>query len=900
MTFPSTVNPVLSPGTSWSRPKIVAALAVTALTIGMSPMTAVAQTAYPPSLAAPIPGIDQVEQRALPALNFVAIELEDRKREADGLAPRFAIPVTLSITPMAQEGAWDQLDDGRVIWRNRILAPDALSVNLGFTRFHLPPTAEVWIYDPTYQQVLGPFTDRDNDSHRQFWTPVILGDEVVVELAIEPEMLPYLDLELSRVGHGYTGFGYPSTKNLKSGSCNLDVVCGTADGYPQVEPWRDQIRSVAVIGTGGSTFCTGFLVNNADVSPIDYFMTANHCGISSGNAASLVAYWNYQNSVCRPPGSGASGGPGDGSLSQFNSGSIFRSSFSASDFTLVELDDPIAPTVNPYFAGWDATGADATSAVGIHHPNTDEKRISFEDDPTTTTSYLGTSIPGDGSHVRITDWDLGTTEPGSSGSPVFDQDHQVIGQLHGGYAACGNDDSDWYGKTSVSWLGGGSDATRLSTWLDPSSTGLLQVNGRNLCTAPTFDFTISPNPAAANQPVTFDAISVVGTGPFGYAWDFDGDGLTDCATDPCVHAYTAYYNGNVTLAVTDIGESCTGSMTHAMVVNAPSVVYVSTIGATEICGDGDAAVEPGEEWHVELLVENIGDLASQMTQVALSVQGSPPTVTLVNDVVDLGVVDSGAQAFASFSFVVESAFAPCGAAIHFDIDALSWTGGTNPGVSDVFTTNTGGVIDDVVEDFEDSATWAGLGDPATITDQWVVTTGPGAHTAGEWTRAADGAQGQPTGSTGFFAVADSDEAGYGSTTSTILYSPVVNMAPVDTGTVTVEFDAYFNSYQDAEFADVDVFDGSTWQNLIHWTDTDVDAHQSIDVTAHALGNPDFRVRFSYQNATWDWWFAIDNFVIDVEGYVGECDNTVICSAAGLIFADGFEGSDTGMWSFTTP
>jgi PKD domain len=893
-------KPDMGRGMSWSMPKITAAIALAVFTVSMFPTTAVAQAAYPPSLAAPVPGIDRVEQRALPALDFAAIELEDRKRETDGLAPRFAIPVALSITPTAQEGSWDQLDDGRVIWRNRIHAPEALSVNLGFIRFHLPPTAEVWIYDPTYQQVLGPFTDRDNDSHRQLWTPVILGDEVVVELAIRPEMLPFLDFELGQVGHGYTGFGYPTLKNLKSGSCNLDVICGTADGFPEVEAWRDEIRSVAVIGTGGSTFCTGFLVNNVDGTPTNYFMTADHCGIGPGNAASFVAYWNYENSTCRTPGSSASGGAGDGSLAQFNTGSFFRAGNGASDFTLIELDDPIDPTVDPYFAGMDATNADATMAVGIHHPSTDEKRISFENDPTATSSYLGTSVPGDGTHVWVDDWDLGTTEGGSSGSPVFDQNHRVIGQLHGGYAACGNDDSDWYGRTSVSWTGAGTTSTRLSDWLDPSSTGNLQFDGRNLCTAPTFDFTISPNPATANQPVTFDAINVIGTGPYNYAWDFNGDGITDCTTDPCVHAYTAYYNGNVTLAVTDISESCTSSVTHAMVVNAPSVVYVGTTGATEICGDGDAAIEPGEEWSVELVIENVGNLDAQATQVALSVQGDPATVELGDDVLDVGVVTPGAQAAVSFSFLVDATFEPCGTAILFDMDSLSWNGGANPGELSVFTANTGGVVDDLVEDFEDPATWAGLGDPTSITDQWVVTTGPGAHSGGEWTRAASGSQGQPASSTGFFAVADSDEPGSGSTTSTILWSPVMDMAAVDTGTVTLEFDAYFRSIQDNEFADVDVFDGSTWQNLIHWTDTDVDAPQSIDVTAHALGNPDFRVRFSYQDATWDWWFAIDNLVVNVEGYIGECDNTVICGATGGIFADGFEGGNTGMWSNTSP
>jgi len=282
-----------------------------------------------------------------------------------------------------------------------------------------------------------------------------------------------MDLELGSINVGYRGFGEVMASlddDLRSGSCNVDVIC------PEGDDWRAEIASVGVISTGGSTFCTGFMVNNTAQDLTPYFMTANHCGVNSSNAASLVVYWNYENSTCRPVGSSASGGPGDGSLSQFQTGSYFRASNSASDFTLVELDEDPDPAWEVSFAGWDRSGAEATTAVGIHHPNTDEKRISFEYATTQTTSYLGTTVPGDGSHVRVIDWDLGTTEPGSSGSPLFDQNHRVIGQLHGGYAACGNDESDWYGRFSVSWTGGGTSSTRLSNWLDPGSTGATTVN----------------------------------------------------------------------------------------------------------------------------------------------------------------------------------------------------------------------------------------------------------------------------------------------------------------------------------------------------------------------------------------------------------------------------------------
>jgi hypothetical protein len=863
--------------------------------------TASSSAGYPPSLAESVRGTAEVALEQLPGIDLAKVEEEDLKREQDGMAPRFAVPMDVNLFPTATTGTWDTLSDGRVIWRHRISSFEALSLNFGFTRFHLPPTAELWLYTTGYDQILGPFTENDNDAHRQLWTPVLLAEEAVLELAINPEFLPYLELELTQVGHGYTGFGYPAT-NDRSGSCNLDVICGAADGFPQVDAWRDQIRSVAVISTGGSTFCTGFLVNYAGNDVKGFFMTANHCGISSGNAASLVTYWNYENSWCREPDSAASGQPGDGTLDQFSTGSTFRAGYSTSDVTLVELDDPIDPSAAPYFAGWDNTSADATSAVAIHQPNTDEKRISFEDDPTATSTYLGTSVPGDGTHVWVDDWDLGTTEPGSSGSPLFDQNHRVVGQLHGGYAACGNDESDWYGRFSVSWTGGGSDSSRLSNWLDPDVTGVTQLDGRDLCTPPTFDFTISPNPATAGELVTFDAINVTGTGPFTYAWDFDDDLVTDCTTDPCTHTYSAYFNGNVTLTVTDVGESCAGSLSKAMVVNAPSVEYLSTGTPYELCGDADSIIEPGEEWAVPVTVTNVGNMAGTNVMATVSVFGAPSEVVMTADMLDFGAVAAGADATADFSFGIDPAFSPCGATIQFDLSTVTWTGGSNPGIDDVFTAATGGGTGTQVvmgDDFENAGTWYGLGDPAVVMDQWVVTTGPGPHTGGEWVRAAGGSQGQPGGSTGYFAVADSDGAGSGSTTSTILYSPVVDLSGVLSGTTTIDFDAFYNSIGDSESADVDVWDGGAWQNVVHWTGTDVDAHQSIDVSAHALANPEFRVRFSYQNATWDWWFAIDNFEVIVP-VNPVCDNTEICDFGSGLFADGFESGDTSLWSVTNP
>ena len=99
------------------------------------------------------------------------------------------------------------------------------------------------------------------------------------------------------------------------------------------------------------------------------------------------------------------------------------------------------------------------------------KSISFENEPTVLASYGGETSPGDSTHVRIIDWDKGTTEPGSSGSPLFDANHRVIGQLHGGGAACGNDLSDYYGRFHTSYK-----EANFKKFLDSANTGKLTVD----------------------------------------------------------------------------------------------------------------------------------------------------------------------------------------------------------------------------------------------------------------------------------------------------------------------------------------------------------------------------------------------------------------------------------------
>ncbi|RME24131.1 MAG: hypothetical protein D6798_11930, partial [Deltaproteobacteria bacterium] len=397
--------------------------------------------------------IEELPRLSVQGPDVKALLAEDLDRDALGLPPRYAVGRDLDVSP-DRDGVWESLPDGRLLWRVRLAAQGATSLSFSARRAVLPPGTEVHLLDARGRDYRArPLLPRDVN-RGELWTPIVRSDDLVVEVVLPAEARDRLVLDIDKLYVGYRRFGPPPPS---SGACNIDVVC------PEGDDWRDEIPSVAIIGTGGSTYCTGFMVNNTAEDQTPYFQTAHHCGITSRNAASFVAYWNYQSPTC-----GARGG---GSLDQFQTGATVVADYASSDFTLLLLDDDPDPEFGVTWAGWDHSGDTPTSAVCVHHPSGDVKSISFEDDPLSITSYSSNGSPGNGTHLRVADWDDGTTEGGSSGAPLFDQDHHVVGQLHGGSAACSNNASDWFGFFSASWTGGGTSSSRLSDWLDPLGTG---------------------------------------------------------------------------------------------------------------------------------------------------------------------------------------------------------------------------------------------------------------------------------------------------------------------------------------------------------------------------------------------------------------------------------------------
>ena len=90
--------------------------------------------------------------------------------------------------------------------------------------------------------------------------------------------------------------------------------------------------------------------------------------------------------------------------------------------------------------------------------------------------------------------------------------------------------------------------------------------------------------------------------------------------------------------------------------------------------------------------------------------------------------------------------------------------------------------------------------------------------------------------------------------------------PIDASTASslfLEFDHYFNSFG-AEICNVDVWDGSVWQNVYSVSGVDVGDwgapdRQKINILAYA--NANLKVRFHYYDANYEYYWAVDNVII---------------------------------------
>jgi len=351
----------------------------------------------------------------------------------------------------------------------------------------------MFIYNSDKTMFIGSFTNQ-NSFNNTLGTQFIYSNSLIIEY-YEPNNTglkqQQSQLHIESLVHTFVELRFGPFSNTDSETgvtgadyCNINVSCPLGNG------WENEIKSVAIIlglisnDNKYHGWCSGALINNTERDGKPYFLTANHCIDNAGamsNAANWVFLFNYEASYCEDNGMWASS-----SLSNAIYGATVLARDGAnspnSDYLLLELNAQPSTLVsyNVVYAGWE-TNETATSyspyTVGIHHPSGDVKKISKDNNPPISHNPANDATENcitnyrAGYHWQV-HWNEGITEGGSSGSPLFNSDHRIIGQLHGGCSFCNTPHKpDTYGKFSKSYTLG-----NFARWLDPRGTGVSFVD----------------------------------------------------------------------------------------------------------------------------------------------------------------------------------------------------------------------------------------------------------------------------------------------------------------------------------------------------------------------------------------------------------------------------------------
>lgn len=412
---------------------------------------------------------------------------EDSQRDLDGQLELISRLIESDLS-IATHGTWETLENNDRIWRLKVTSRDALALNFIYNDFHLADNSVLHVYSADTAMVLGGFTSANNKEIGIFATGNVHGESVVLELFEPASDYAQNQFTISQIGYVYR-HAYAEVEGAFRGSddCQVNVACSEGTDWEDEE--KGAVR-ILLTSTQGQGWCSGSLINNTALDCKPYILTAWHCGVDStpNQYASYIYYFNYQANSCT-----ASNSPGTQSIT--GSDRIAYSNDgggnNGSDFLLTELTQDIPSSINAYWNGWNANTSPSTSGSGgvsIHHPSGDIKKISTYTSALQSTTWGGTP----GTHWRVfwsqTENGHGVTEGGSSGSPIFNSEGLIVGQLTGGSSFCSaTGNPDLYGKMSYNWdSNGNQEFEELKNFLDPTDSGVLELTGTYApCNDPT-------------------------------------------------------------------------------------------------------------------------------------------------------------------------------------------------------------------------------------------------------------------------------------------------------------------------------------------------------------------------------------------------------------------------------
>lgn len=516
----------------------------------------------------------------VPTIQMPSFDIHQDIKDAEafekmGNYPRFARHFELNVT-MQDAGVWTELSNGDRVWRLTLKSNEALATALFFDNFFIPQGATLHVYTPQYKQRSGSYTYLDNQGDGLFSTNFLKGSEQTLEYFEPLNVRGQGSLRITALAHQY--------RSVLAQDCEVNIICS-----PEGDLWQDEKRGVVrvyVVEGSQAGWCSGSLMNNTNLDCTRYILTAFHCGVNAttSNFNQWKFYFNFEATTCNGGDGGLQTNVLTGCTKKASSND--NGGATGSDFLLLQMTSTASPTwwSNVYYNGWTkAATAPASGSVCIHHPNGDNKKISYTTGTGTSTTWG--SVPN--THWRVfwgqTTNGWGVTEGGSSGAPLFNAQGRVLATLTGGGSFCnsvvpgGQNQPDSYGKMSYHWASNGTtNATKLQPWLDPTNSGLQSLGGAyspcTVSTPPVPEFTSTADTVCVNTPITFFDVSQ--NFPTSWSWSFPGGSPATSTDQNPIVTYTQ--PGNYTVILTATNSFGTDSIVQ---VNA---VTINTAPATPI------------------------------------------------------------------------------------------------------------------------------------------------------------------------------------------------------------------------------------------------------------------------------------------------------------------------------
>lgn len=402
--------------------------------------------------------------------------------EENGLQP-FAKALAVDV-PFMDLALRDSVAGGS-IYRLSLKSGGAYSVGLVLTDYALSPGCELYIYGSDLRFAIGAVTSDANNVIRELRTAQIPGDSVVLELFV-PYGASQKSFIISRLYHDFSDFfadfALSANGNISKAtsvcSTHMDLACYSGHEYDVIQ---QAVLKYTFDHDGYLYICTGTLVNSLNCDSQPLVLSAAHCICSEEEASTATFYFNYKlNDCCGSLGDYQTMSGASVLATSYRKPHINRFGVSSSqlypvlDFSLLRISHEIPKSYKPYFAGISLSqdGGSQKNVSCLHHPNGNTMKLSISHSEPYTDSYPESDPDchyNGFSHWHIDRWDVGTTEGGSSGSALLDDNMMVIGILSGGYASCFSPVNDFFQKVSDCWNLYPAPGEQLKYWLAPQS-----------------------------------------------------------------------------------------------------------------------------------------------------------------------------------------------------------------------------------------------------------------------------------------------------------------------------------------------------------------------------------------------------------------------------------------------